>query len=202
MKRIFELFFAFLAILLFIPLFLVISLLIVIDSKGGVIYKQSRVGKNNHDFFIYKFRSMHINADKEGLITTGSSDKRVTRTGLFLRKYKLDELPQLFNILNGEMSFVGPRPEVRKYVVLYTDLQLKVLSVRPGLTDYASLLYINEGEMLANHENPEKLYVEEIMPAKLALNLKYIKEKNLKTDLQIILKTIGRIISGFRLSHA
>jgi len=196
MKRIPELFFALLAILFLIPLFLVVSFLIVIGSKGGVIYKQSRVGKNNRDFFIYKFRSMHINSEKSGLITTGSKDDRVTRIGHFLRKYKLDELPQLFNIFKGEMSIVGPRPEVRKYVDFYTDLQLHVLSVRPGLTDYASLVYMNEGELLGKHKDPEKFYVEEIMPEKLALNLKYLEDKNLKTDLQIIIKTMKQIISG------
>ena len=135
-------------------------------------------------------------ADKQGLITTGSTDRRVTRSGLVLRKYKLDELPQLINILKGEMSIVGPRPEVRKYVDLYNHEEIKVLTVRPGLTDYASLQYINEGEILARHENPEQVYVEEIMPAKLALNLKYIEEKTWKKDFQIILKTIGRIFSG------
>ena len=196
MKRLFEFLFAFLALLIMLPVFLVISFFILINSKGGIIYKQSRVGKGNRDFSIYKFRSMYINSDKQSLISIGSLDPRVTPVGHFLRKYKLDELPQLLNILRGEMSFVGPRPEVRKYVDLYSVDQLNVLTVHPGLTDYASLMYINEGELLANQENPEKLYIEEILPEKLALNLKYIEEQSLKTDVQIILKTISRLFSG------
>ena len=196
MYRIVEFIIVFLTIVTFIPLFLVIALLIVIDSPGGVIFRQSRVGRGNHDFIMYKFRSMNKNAGRGGLLTTGSSDRRVTRTGAILRKYKLDELPQLFNILIGDMSIVGPRPEVRKYVDLYTPEQKRVLSVRPGLTDYASLEYIKEGELLAQAEDPEALYVQEIMPAKLALNLKYIVEKSPGRDMRIIAKTIGKIISG------
>lgn len=181
------------AILFFSPLFLVISIFIIFGSKGGIIYTQWRVGKNSQPFRIYKFRSMLINSDENGLITIGSADKRVTGTGRILRKYKLDELPQLFNILIGDMNFVGPRPEVEKYVALYNPQQMKVLSVPPGLTDYASLKYIDEGELLANHEDPEKFYVEEIMPAKLSLNLEYLEDRSLKTDIRIILKTIGRV---------
>jgi lipopolysaccharide/colanic/teichoic acid biosynthesis glycosyltransferase len=196
MYRIAEIIIVFLALVILIPLFLVIALAILLDSPGEVVFRQTRVGRGNRDFVLYKFRSMNRNAGSGGLLTTGSSDRRVTSTGSFLRKYKLDELPQLFNILAGDMSIVGPRPEVRKYVDLYTPEQKRVLTVRPGLTDYASLEYINEGELLANAKDPEALYVQEIMPAKLALNLKYIDEKSPGKDLQIIMKTIGRIISG------
>lgn len=193
MNRIIELLIAFVATVLLIPVFLVISLYILIDSRGGAIYKQVRVGKENRDFPIYKFRTMYRNADKKGLLTRGQTDNRVTRAGAFLRKYKLDELPQLINILKGDMSIVGPRPEVRRYVDLYTREQLKVLSVRPGLTDYASLEYIHEGELLASADDPERLYTEEIMPAKLALNLKYIDERSTRNDFRIIFKTLGKI---------
>ncbi len=196
MHRLVEIIIVFLAIVILIPLFLVLALAIVLDSPGGAIFRQSRVGLGGQDFIMYKFRSMKRSAGSGGLLTTGSSDKRVTHVGAFLRKYKLDELPQLFNILVGDMSIVGPRPEVRRYVDLYTPEQKRVLSVRPGLTDYASLEYINEGELLANAKDPETLYVQEIMPAKLALNLKYIGEKSPGKDLQIIAKTIGKIISG------
>lgn len=196
MNRTLDILLALIAFLILIPLFILLAIAIVVDSKGGIFYSQIRVGKNNRDFNILKFRTMHIDADRESLISAGSKDKRVTQAGQFLRKYKLDELPQLLNILAGHMSIVGPRPEVRKYVDLYTEQQLKVLSVRPGLTDYASLEYYQEGEMLANHPDPEKLYVEKIMPAKLELNLKYIQEKSLKTDMKIISRTIGKILKA------
>lgn len=196
MNRALDIFLSLVTFILLLPLFVLIGLIIIIDSSGGAFYKQSRVGKNNRDFYILKFRTMFQNSDQQGLITTGSSDKRVTKAGRFLRKYKLDEFPQLINILAGDMSIVGPRPEVRKYVNLYDQQQMKVLSVRPGLTDYASLVYYQEGELLASHSDPEKVYREEIMPAKLALNLKYIEEKSLWTDLIIIGKTIRRIFSN------
>ncbi len=138
---------------------------------------------------------MFIGAEKMGLLSTGESDSRITSTGKQLRKYKLDELPQLLNIFKGDMSFVGPRPEVRKYVDLYNEDQMQALSVKPGLTDLASLEYINEGEILAKHSDPERVYIDEIMPAKLELNLKYIREKGFITDLRIILKTFGRIFN-------
>jgi lipopolysaccharide/colanic/teichoic acid biosynthesis glycosyltransferase len=173
---------------------MVISLAIALDSRGGVFYKQIRVGKNNNDFWLYKFRSMKTGSDKECLITTSYHEKRITKTGKFIRKWKLDEIPQLINILKGEMSFVGPRPEVRKYVELYTPEQMQVLSVLPGLTDYASLEYINEVLLLSSSPNAEHTYIHEIMPAKLNLNFKYIKEKSFETDIKIILKTIKRIV--------
>lgn len=194
MYRVVEFFLALIALLLLLPLFILIALGIIFDSGGSVFFRQKRVGYNNRDFTIYKFRTMVRDASEKGLLTTGDKDERITRIGAFLRRYKMDELPQLYNILKGDMSFVGPRPEVRKYVALYTDEQRKVLRVRPGLTDYASLEYINEGALLAAEEDPEKTYVETIMPAKLSLNLKYLKEKSPGTDLRIILKTIKGIV--------
>ena len=145
---------------------------------------------------MYKFRRMRPGSDAKGLLTVGERDPRVSRAGYFLRKSKLDELPQLFNILKGQMSFIGPRPEVRKYVDLYDEDQLAVLNVRPGLTDYASLAYIAENELLENSPDPEKTYIEEIMPAKLELNLKYIQEQSLLVDTGILFKTIGKIIAN------
>lgn len=146
------------------------------------------------DFRLFKFRTMIIQSDKLGLLTVGGRDPRVTKLGYYLRKYKIDELPQLFNVLFGTMSLVGPRPEVRKYVDLYNKEQLQVLNVKPGITDYASLQFINENDLLAQSSNPEKTYIEEIMPKKLELNLKYIKDNSLAVDLSIILKTIQKII--------
>ena len=195
MKRIFDLLFSFLGLVILSPFLLVIAILIVIDSKGDIFYLQQRVGKDNKDFNIFKFRTMRPNSDKQGLLTVGAKDSRITKIGVFLRKYKIDELPQLINVLIGNMSFVGPRPEVRKYVDLYNSEQKKVLTVKPGITDYASIKYSNENELLAKSENPEKTYIEEIMPAKLELNLKYIKEASLLTDIKIIFKTFAKIVS-------
>jgi len=194
MKRIFDIFFSLLGLIVLLPFFIIIGLLIVIDSNGGVFYKQKRVGKNNIDFYLFKFRSMQTNSDTKGLLTVGGHDSRITRMGYFVRKYKIDELPQLLNVLLGEMSLVGPRPEVRKYVDLYNDEQKKVLTVKPGITDYASIEYSNENELLGKAENPEQVYIEEIMPDKLTLNLKYIAEQGIATDLKIIFKTIVKII--------
>ena len=193
-KRCFDIVFALIGILILIPVYIIIGILILIDSRGGILYKQNRVGKNNEDFFILKFRTMKLDSDKKGLLTVGARDNRITRVGFFLRKYKLDELPQLFNVLFGEMSFVGPRPEVRKYVDMYNEEQRKVLSVKPGITDYASIEYSNENELLAKSTDPEQTYIEEIMPHKLLLNLKYIKEKSFVTDIKIIFRTIGKIL--------
>ena len=193
-KRLFDIFFSLFGLILLSPLFIVLSVIILFDSKGGIFYKQIRVGKNGIDFKLYKFRSMRIGSDKKGLLTIGGKDYRITRSGYFIRKYKLDELPQLINVLIGNMSLVGPRPEVRKYVYLYSTEQLKVLSVKPGITDYASIQYSNENELLAKSSNPEKTYIEEIMPHKLKLNMIYINEISLSTDLKIILKTIRKIV--------
>jgi lipopolysaccharide/colanic/teichoic acid biosynthesis glycosyltransferase len=176
------------------PIFLVLALLIQLDSKGGIFYKQIRVGKNGNDFLLLKFRSMKTDADKKGLLTVGGNDSRITRIGYYIRKYKLDELPQLINVLKGDMSLVGPRPEVRKYTDLYNKEQQKVLSVKPGITDYASIKFSNENELLGNVSDPEQVYINEIMPAKLQLNLKYIKEHGMVTDIKIILRTILKIV--------
>ncbi len=194
MKRTFDIFFSFIGLLILFPFFIIIGLSIVIDSRGGIFYKQKRVGLNNEDFYLFKFRSMRSDADKKGLLTVGGRDNRITRMGYFIRKYKIDELPQLLNVFLGNMSLVGPRPEVRKYVDLYNDTQKQVLTVKPGITDYASIEYSNENELLGEAENPEQVYIDEIMPAKLKLNLKYIAEQGIITDLKIILKTIGKIV--------
>jgi len=194
-KRIFDILFSLVALIVLLPIMLIISIIINFESKGGFFYFQNRVGKNNCDFKLIKFRTMFINSDKLGLITVGTNDKRITRFGKFLRKFKLDELPQLINIIKGEMSIVGPRPEVRKYVNLYNKKQLNVLSVRPGLTDFASLQYIEENKILVEYDDSEKAYIEKIMPHKLELNLKYIKNQSFATDLKIIFKTIFKIFS-------
>lgn len=193
LKRTFDIIFSFLGLIVLIPVFIIISIVIIFDTKGGVFYLQKRVGKNNRDFTLLKFRTMRVDSASDSLLTIGEDDSRITHSGAFLRRYKLDELPQLFNILKGDMSIVGPRPEVRKYVDMYNQRQKQVLTVRPGLTDYASLKYINESEVLAKYDNPEKAYVEVIMPEKLNLNLKYIKGKSFVTDLRIIFKTLAKI---------
>lgn len=194
-KRLFDIICSFIGIMFLLPLGIILSAAVLLGSKGPVFYVQQRVGKNNQDFGLLKFRSMFVNSDKKGLLTVGNKDNRITRTGGFLRKYKLDELPQLINVLKGDMSLVGPRPEVRKYVELYDDEQQKVLNVQPGITDYASIEYIDENRILGESNNPEQTYIEEVMPAKLRLNLKYVQEKSLITDIKIILKTLQKIIS-------
>jgi lipopolysaccharide/colanic/teichoic acid biosynthesis glycosyltransferase len=193
-KRIFDIFFSIIGLLLISPVLLILALLISFDSSGGVFYKQVRIGKNLKPFKLFKFRSMSTNADKKGLLTVGHNDSRITRIGYYLRKYKLDELPQLINVLIGQMSIVGPRPEVEKYVKLYNQEQLNVLKVKPGITDWASIKYVNENEILAKSKNPEDTYITEIMPAKLRLNLEYVKHNNIFVDIKIILLTIKAII--------
>ncbi|MCE3259551.1 MAG: wcaJ [Bacteroidetes bacterium] len=196
MKRLFDIICSLLGILVLSPLLLVLFLAVAINSGFPVFYLQTRVGKNNKDFKLFKFRTMFLDSDKKGLLTVGGRDPRITPVGYFLRKYKLDELPQLFNVLTGDMSLVGPRPEVRKYVEMYSMEQKQVLQVKPGITDYASLEYINENELLSKSSNPEQTYIDEVMPAKLQLNMKYIREAGLSTDLKIILKTIRKIVKG------
>lgn len=192
-KRLLDIIVALFGLILLFPLFLLLALAISINSRGGVLYRQTRVGKNNKDFKLYKLRSMRIDADKKGLLTVGGRDSRITEVGYFIRKYKLDELPQLLNVLFGNMSLVGPRPEVRKYVDMYDEDQKKVLLVKPGITDYASIEYFNENELLAKSDKPEETYIQEVMPAKLTLNLKYIEEQGLLTDLKIIFRTISKV---------
>ena len=194
-KRLFDITASIIGIIILSPILLLISLFIVFESGFPILYKQKRVGKDNKDFFLLKFRSMNNGADKKGLLTIGEKDSRITRVGYYLRKYKLDELPQLLNVLTGNMSIVGPRPEVRKYVDLYSDDQKKVLSVKPGITDYASMEYTNENEILAKSTEPEQLYIQEVMPKKLFLNQKYIQEMGLMTDIKIVFRTISKIIS-------
>ncbi len=192
-KRIFDFTLSLVGIIILLPLFAIISLLIIFDSPGGIFYLQTRVGKNNKDFKLFKFRTMKTDSDKKGLLTVGNTDSRITRTGLWLRKYKLDELPQLFNVLIGNMSLVGPRPEVRKYVELYSSEQKKVLSVKPGITDNASIEYADENELLSKQSDPEKFYISEVMPAKLKINLEYISNQNMAEDFRIILRTFLKI---------
>ncbi|WP_347174838.1 sugar transferase [Polaribacter uvawellassae] len=193
MKRLFDVFFSTIGILFLSPFFLIISFLIRFNSKGFPIYKQSRVGRDNKDFKIFKFRTMQVDSHKKGLLTIGDRDSRITSIGYYLRKYKLDELPQLFNVFKGDMSFVGPRPEVRKYVDLYSKVQMKTLSVRPGITSLASIEFINENKILSEHKNPNQFYIDYIMPKKLEINLKYITQSNLLKDMGIILKTFKEI---------
>lgn len=194
MIRLFDILFSTIGLLLLSPLFLVIYIIIIIESKGGGFYSQTRVGKNGIPFAIYKFRSMRTDADKHGLITVGGRDPRITRIGYYIRKYKIDELPQLWNVLVGDMSLVGPRPEVQKYVDLYTEEQRKVLSVRPGITDYASIEYVDENILLAKSDDPDKTYIEVVMPAKIKLNMKYINNKSLKEYFKIIFLTLAKIV--------
>ncbi len=172
---------------------LILAIAIIIDSPGGAFYRQVRVGKNEKSFRIFKFRSMRSGSDKKGLLTVGNIDMRITKVGKFIRKYKLDEFAQLINVLKGDMSLVGPRPEVPKYVDMYTAEQKEILRVKPGITDFASIEYFNENEILARSKDPEKTYIEEIMPAKLKLNRKYIESMSFKTDIQIIWMTFMKI---------
>lgn len=192
--RFFDFVLSLVGLVILAPIFIVLAVWIKIDSMGPVFYKQIRVGQNGKDFGLFKFRSMVVDADKKGLITVGGRDPRITRSGYFIRKYKLDELPQLINVLVGDMSLVGPRPEVRKYVELYDDEQNKVLSVKPGITDYASIEYMDENEILGKSTDPEKTYIEEIMPEKIKYNMKYIKNRSLIEYFKIIFLTVLKII--------
>lgn len=194
MIRFFDFILSLVGLVVLAPIFIVLAIWIKTDSKGPIFYKQVRVGQNGIDFGLFKFRSMVVDADKKGLITVGGRDPRITRSGYFIRKYKLDELPQLINVLVGDMSLVGPRPEVRKYVDLYTDEQQKVLSVKPGITDYASIEYMDENEILGKSSDPEKTYIEEIMPEKIKYNMKYIQNKNVSEYFKIIFLTLLKIV--------
>ena len=194
MKRLFDILASGFGLMCLSPLFAVLAVWIKCDSPGPVFYRQVRVGRGNKDFQIFKFRSMRVGSDKKGLITVGGHDPRVTRSGYYIRKYKLDEFPQLINVFIGDMSLVGPRPEVRKYVDMYTPEQLRVLDVRPGITSLASLRYRNENELLAQAEDPDRCYVEKVMPDKLAIDLEYVPKANLLTDIKLIFATIASII--------
>lgn len=194
MKRLFDIFVSAFGILLCTPIWLIVPIAIKLDSNGPVFYRQIRVGRYNKDFAIFKFRSMFVDSDRGSLITIGGRDSRITRVGYFIRKCKIDELPQLFNVFLGEMSFVGPRPEVRHYVDLYTPEQLRVLELRPGITDAASIKYRNENELLAAQANPEQYYVDVVLPDKLSINLAYLQHHNLWIDLRLICQTILTIL--------
>ena len=196
MKRAFDFLFSLFILVLFFPIGFVISILILFSSPGGIFYMQERIGRQGFPFKLYKFRSMRIDADQSGKLTVGMKDPRITRVGIFIRKYKLDEFPQFINVLKGDMSIVGPRPEVHEFVALYSDTQKKVLEVKPGITDYASIEYFNENELLASSDNPKRTYVEKIMPDKLALNQKYLANPTLAHDLKIIFMTIRRVLKN------
>jgi len=195
MKRLFDIIFSLFLIALLIPLGLILAIWIMIDDPGSPFFIQQRVGKNGKLFGLVKFRSMRKNAESMGQLTVGMKDNRITRSGYFIRKYKVDELPQLWNVFVGDMSVVGPRPEVPRYVALYNEEQQRVLSIKPGITDYASILYVRENEILSKAQDPEHAYIQEIMPAKLALNLKYVDDHSLGSDLKIIAQTIKAIFS-------
>ena len=194
MKRLFDMVFSLALIVVLLPVGIVVSVWIVLDDFGSPFFVQQRVGIGGKNFGLLKFRSMKKNAELQGQLTVGMKDNRITRSGYFIRKYKIDELPQLVNVFLGEMSVVGPRPEVPKYVLLYNEEQQNVLSIKPGITDFASIEYVRENELLSASLDPEKTYIEEIMPAKLELNLKYLHEQSFLTDMKIILQTIKAIL--------
>lgn len=193
MTRIFDIFFATLGLVILSPLLILVYVAIVLESRGGGFYRQERTGRYGKPFRLIKFRSMYVNADKHGLITVGGHDNRITRVGYYIRKYKIDELPQLFNVVMGDMSIVGPRPEVKKYTDLYTEEQRKILDVRPGITDYASIKYVDENEILGTSDNPERTYTEQIMPDKIKLNMIYISQNGIKEYFKIIFLTLTNI---------
>jgi lipopolysaccharide/colanic/teichoic acid biosynthesis glycosyltransferase len=193
-KRVFDIFFSLIVLAILSPILFVVVLLILSDSKGGAFFHQIRVGKDGKEFRLHKFRTMKPASENSGQLTVGMRDSRITKVGYYLRKSKLDEMPQLWNILVGEMSVVGPRPEVPKYVAMYSEQQRQVLCVKPGLTDYASIKYVKENEILEKSSNPEQTYIDEIMPEKLALNIQYMQEKSMLVDLKIIFNTIIAIL--------
>ncbi len=195
MKRIFDILVSGIGLLCLSPLLLIVAIWIKLDSPGPVFYRQVRVGRYNKDFRIFKFRSMRIGADKGSLVTIGGRDPRITRSGYFIRKFKIDELPQLINVLVGDMSLVGPRPEVRHYVNYWTPEQMHVLDVRPGITDPASIKYRNENELLAQAEDPEKYYIEVIMQEKIKLYLEYAEKSSFWYDIKLIFQTFWVIIT-------
>lgn len=194
MSRFFDVLFSGLGLLILSPLLIILYVVIRMESRGGGFYCQNRIGKNGTEFKLMKFRSMRTGSDKKGLITVGGHDPRITVTGYFIRKYKLDELPQLFNVFIGDMSLVGPRPEVKKYVDLYTPEQQKVLQVRPGITDYASIMYVDENVILGKSSDPDKTYIEKIMPDKIRYNMRYIDHHTVGEYFKIIFLTFYKIV--------
>lgn len=195
MKRIFDVIASGLGLIVLSPIFLILAIWIKLDSKGPVFYRQVRVGRNNNDFRIFKFRSMRVGSDKGSLVTIGGHDPRITKSGYFIRKFKFDELPQLINVFVGDMSLVGPRPEVRHYVDYWTLEQMHVLDVRPGITDPASIKFRNENELMEQAEDPEKYYIEVIMQEKLKLYLEYVNNHSFWGDIGLIFKTFWVIVS-------
>lgn len=193
MTRIFDILLATLGLVILSPLLIFVYVAIVLESRGGGFYRQERTGRYGKPFRLIKFRSMYVNADKHGLITVGGHDNRITRVGYYIRKYKIDELPQLINVVKGDMSIVGPRPEVKKYTDLYTEEQRKILDIRPGITDYASIKYVDENEILGASDNPERTYTEQIMPDKIKLNMIYISQNGIKEYFKIIFLTLTNI---------
>lgn len=196
-KRGFDILFALVVLVLLLPVLLVFAMAVALTSPGGAFFRQVRVGRAGREFRLLKFRSMRPDSEAQGQLTIGGRDPRITGVGYFLRKTKLDELPQLWNVLAGDMSVVGPRPEVPKYVALYTAEQRAVLSVRPGITGMASINYIDENELLARALDPEKAYVEEVLPAKLTLDLHYVRERDFLLDLRIITATVAKVFGGW-----
>lgn len=196
MKRLFDIIASTIWLLVLSPLFLVVAIWIKLDSEGPVFYRQVRVGRYNQDFRIFKFRTMRVGSDKGSLVTIGGRDPRITRSGYFIRKYKLDELPQLLNVLLGDMSLVGPRPEVRHYVNYWTPAQRRVLNVRPGITDPASIKYRNENELMEQVEDPENYYINVIMQEKIRLYLEYVEQASFWYDLKLLFKTLYVIVKG------
>ena len=194
MKRIFDIIVSSLILLFFLPIGIFIAILIVLESKGGIFYLQERVGLNGESFYLYKFRTMRPDSDKAGKLTVGMRDPRITKVGYFIRKYKIDEFPQFLNVISGKMSIVGPRPEVREYVNQYSEDEKKILNVKPGITDYASLEYFDESRLLGEAENPRETYIQDIMPAKIKLNKKYLENPTLTHDIQIMWKTFLKMI--------
>ena len=193
-KRIFDFVVSLVGVIIISPILLIVAIAIKIDSKGDILFLQKRVGRKGKPFYIYKFRTMVTDAEKLGKQITVGKDNRITKVGAFLRKYKIDELPQLLNVVKGEMSLVGPRPEVPRYVELYTEEEKKVLDIRPGITDLASLRYKDENDILGKVENPEEYYINIIMKDKLKLNLEYIEKSNILFDISLIFKTIIKCI--------
>lgn len=194
MKRLLDIFASGFGLILLTPVLIILAIWIKLDSKGPIFYRQIRVGRYNKDFRIFKFRSMKLDADKEGLITIGGRDSRVTKSGYVIRKFKLDEIPQLINVFIGDMSLVGPRPEVRKYVDMYSPEQLHILDVKPGITSLSSIRYKNENELLETAENPDQFYINVIMQDKLNIDLEYVKNYSFWYDLKLIFITIREIL--------
>lgn len=194
MKRVFDFLVSLIILICFLPFGIILAFFIAIESRGGVFYRQERIGKDEIPFKLWKFRTMRKDSDKLGKLTVGMRDPRITRVGYFIRKSKLDEFPQFLNVFVGQMSIVGPRPEVKEYVDLYNEDQRQILKVKPGITDFASLEYFNENELLGKSSDPKKTYIEEIMPSKIELNKKYIQNPGLGTDIKIMWRTFIKII--------